>query len=362
MAKKHESEAAFNATLAARLVAGVGAGSGASSPPPANGAMHMTAAPTGPSKSLEALLEGDVPGAAPNLHSATSEAASDVEQAEGLIIRIQLQLVVDSPWQPRTRYDETDLQALGQAMKDRGQDEPIKVRKLPSGQFELIYGHRRIRAARLIGWADIKATVVELDDKSAELATLVSNESQIGLSDWERAQAYLQALNHGLASDQKDVGRLFSCSQSRVSQCLTLYKLPEAILQLLATYPGLVKYRHAKAVLQLVKDYPEGQEAILAAVESMIDRPDLEADELRNLVEKALRPKRPRPKALEPRLISDKNGASAFSVKLHERQIVINIEEGVDVEMAGKRTMAALREYAQSFELPEKEKALKSKT
>jgi ParB family chromosome partitioning protein len=357
MGKKHESESAFNATLAARLATG-----GGSVQPPANGAMHMTAAPKGPSKSLEDLLENDSPPPTQMLATDTDKATTTAQQSEDVIVRIQVQLVVDSPWQPRTRYDETDLQALGQTMKDRGQDEPIKVRKLASGQFELIYGHRRIRAARLIGWADIKATVVELDDKMAELATLVSNESQVGLSDWERAQAYQQSLDHGLAADQKEVGRLFSCSQSRVSQCLTLYKLPEPILQLLGKYPGLIKYRHAKAVLQLAKDYPDGEGAIVAAVESKIDQPDLEADDLRDLVEKALKPKRPRPKAVEPRIISDKNGSSVFSVKLHQRQIVIDIEEGVDIDMAGKRTLAALREYAQTFEVPEKEKLLKSKT
>lgn len=357
MGKKHESESAFNATLAARLAAG-----GGSAQPPANGAMHMTAAPKGPSKSLEALIEGDTPAATQMPSSSLIETANTAEQTEDVIVRIQVQLVVDSPWQPRTRYDETELQALGQTMKDRGQDEPIKVRKVASGQFELIYGHRRIRAARLIGWAEIKASVVELDDKMAELATLVSNESQVGLSDWERAQAYQQSLDHGLAADQKEVGRLFSCSQSRVSQCLTLYKLPEPILQLLGKYPGLIKYRHAKAVLQLAKDYPEGEEAIVTAVERKIDQPDLEADDLRALVEKALKPKRPRRKGVEPRIIGDKNGSSAFSVKLHERQIVIDIEEGVDIDMAGKRTMAALREYAQTFEVPEKEKPFKSKT
>ena len=133
-------------------------------------------------------------------------------------------------------------------------------------------------------------------------------------------------------------------------------------MQLLGKYPGLIKYRHAKSILQLAKDYPEGEEATVAAVESMIDQPDLEADELRNLVEKALKPKRPRAKSLEPRLIGDKNGSSAFSVKLHDRQIIINIEYGVDVEMAGKRTMAALREYAQTLELPETEKPFKSNT
>ncbi|WP_426197594.1 ParB/RepB/Spo0J family partition protein [Massilia sp. DWR3-1-1] len=361
MAKKHESENAFNATLAARLTGGaIGA-----VPPQTTvtGAMHMTAAPSGPSKSLEALLEGEPPASEP--FSALSQkpvTAAYTEQSRDTIVRIPVQQVIDSPWQPRERYDETELQALGQAMKDRGQDEPIKVRQMPSGHYQLIYGHRRIRAARLIGWADIKATVVKIGDKDAEVATLVSNESQVTLSDWERARAYKQALDHELAKDQKDVGRLFSCSQSRVSQCLALYKLPDAILQLLDKYPALIKYRHAKVVLELVKDHPSGLDAIVKAVESLIDQPDLEPLELRIQVERALAPKRARPKNLEPRTITDKNGSSAFSVRVSERQIVINIEEGVDPEMATKRTLAALREYAQTIELPDKESSLKSMT
>lgn len=354
--KKHDSEASFNAGLAGRL-AGAAAAAG---PTTANGGMHMTPAPKGPSRSLDQLLEDDVPAPAPILP--TSGLSTGSAPASGGVVQLPVQLVVDSPWQPRSRYDETELQTLGQALKDRGQDEPIKVRQVKSQQFELISGHRRIRAARLIGWAMIDAIIVQMEDRAAEVATLVSNESQVSLSDYERAKAYQQALDHGLAKDQKEVARLFSCSQSRVSQCLTLYKLPAPILALLDKYPDLFQYRHAKVLLELLKAFPDGLEAIVAATEKMIDNPDLEADELRVQVEKALQPKRARPKALEPRLITDKNGASAFSVKMHPRQIVINIEDGVDVEMAGKRTLAALREFAQALELPEKEKPLKTKT
>lgn len=354
---KRESEVAFQASLAARLKE-------AGTAP--TGGMHMTSAPTGHSKSLDQLMEDNAPPRASDVSAPPQPASGSASPASvvhnSIIERIAVQLVVDSPWQPRTKYDETELQALGQAMKDRGQDEPMKVRKLANGQYELISGHRRIRAARLIGWPTIAATIVQMDDKQAELATLVSNETHVGLSDYERAKAYKQALDHELAADQKEVGRLFSCSQSRVSQCLTLYKLPEPILQLLDKYPDLIAYRHARAILKLVSEFPSGEEAIVAAVESMIDHPDLELHELRSLVEKALTPRRPRPKALEPRVIGDKNGSTVFSVKLHERQIVINIEDGVDVEMAGKRTMAALREFAKMIELPEKEKSLKTKT
>lgn len=356
MAKKHESESAFNATLAARLTAATTA----STQSGVNGAMRMNAAPVGPSKSLEALLENDSSATTVAPQNLITTPPVDSEPVQDVIVRLQIQLVDDSPWQPRGRYDESELQDLGQAMKDRGQDEPIKVRKLASGRYQLIYGHRRIRAARFIGWADIKAVVVELSDRDAELATLVSNESQVGLSDWERAQAYQQALDHGLAEDQKEVGRIFSCSQSRVSQCLTLYKLPEPILLLLRKYPGLIKYRHAKTILDLLKEHPGDHAAISTAVEGMIDQPDLEAAELRAHVERTLRSKRPRPKAIPPRTIGDKNGSSAFSVKLRDRQIVIDIEDGVDVDLAGKRTLAALREFALTFELPAREKALKS--
>lgn len=350
MSKAHQSESAFNATLKDRLRATT------TSPQ----TMHMTPPPSGASKSLEELLLGDEPAAAPPaaapapaLATVASLPAAAVDEAN-VVRKIALQDIVDSPYQPRKRYDETRIQLLGETLKARGQDEAIVVRRLPSGKFELISGHRRTRAARLIGWSEIDARVRPLSDREAELATLTSNESNEELSTYERAKAYQEALDRGFATDQKGVASLFGCSQGRVSQCLSLLQFPTPILDLLEKYPGLLKTRHARVVKEVLARHPLAVDTIAASVEVLIDKPEMDVDELRTVLGKPFEKKRVRTKPPEPRMITDKNGVSAFKVQIREREIVIKVEDGVDVELASRRAMGALREFAGTLELPKK--------
>lgn len=352
--KSKQSETEFNASLAALLLP--------AAPVSKPSAMHMNAVPQGPSKSLEEMLqESDKPVPAqlvipdnPTAHSTVSDVLRRTESS--IIVKIPVQDLVDSPWQPRHKYDETAIQALGETLKARGQDEPIRVRRLPNGKYQLIAGHRRTRAARLIGWAELDAIVLEIDDREAQKATLLSNETNEGLSDFERALSYQELITAGFATTQKDVARLTGLSQGRVSQCLGLLKLPQEILDLLEKYPGLLSYRHAKVVQDCLEKHPTTLPAIISALDTLIDKPELESSELKTILDRALESKRPRKAAIEQRTIGDRNGRSAFKVRVHAHQIVINIEEGVDVDMAGKKTMAALRQFAESLELSSEEK------
>lgn len=346
MSKAHQTEAAFNASLKDRLLA-------AST---SSQTMHMTPPPSGDSKSLEDLLRDETAAApaskpAPALPVLASASAAAVDEAN-LVRKIALQDIVDSPYQPRKRYDETKIQLLGETLLARGQDEAIVVRRLASGKFELISGHRRTRAARLIGWSEIDARVRPLSDREAELATLTSNESNEELSTYERAKAYQEALDRGFANDQKGVASLFGCSQGRVSQCLSLLQFPTPILDLLEKYPGLLKTRHARVVKEVLAKHPFAIETIASGVEVLIDKPEMDVDELRAALCKPFEKKRVRTKPPEPRMITDKNGVSAFKVQITDQQIVIKVEDGVDVELASKRAMAALRELASTLELP----------
>jgi ParB family chromosome partitioning protein len=320
--------------------------------------MHMTPPPSGASKSLEELLSDDAPSlptssSAPVLAAVASVPAATVDESN-VVRKIPLQDIVDSPYQPRKRYDETKIQLLGETLRARGQDEAIVVRRLVSGKYELISGHRRTRAARLIGWSEIDARIRALSDREAELATLTSNESNEELSTYERAKAYQEALDRGFATDQKSVATLFGCSQGRVSQCLSLLQFPTAILDLLEKYPALLKTRHARVVKDVLAKHPLAVDTNAASVEVLIDKPEMDVDELRMMLSKPFEKKRVRTKPPEPRMITDKNGVSAFKVQIREREIVIKVEEGVDVDLASRRAMGALREFAGTLELPKK--------
>lgn len=330
MSNKNQSEAEFQASLAARL--------SSLNKPATQPNMVMTKPPTGPSKSLEELLQS----------KESEHAVVDATNIGKSIEKIAVQLIDDSPWQPRTKYDESYIQALGDMLLDRGQDDPINVRLMPNGRYELISGHRRVRAARLIGWSTINAQINKLDDRNAELATLVSNEGRIDLTDYEKAKTYKRAIERGFAKTQTDVARLFGCTQARVAQCLSLLNLPDQVKAILDKYPSLFGYRYGKVISDLIKEFPEGLETILLGVEQLIDNHELTSDDLRSFVEKQL-VKRVRGLPTKPTLIVDSNGVSLFAVKVTDKQIIIDVKENADASIAGKHTLAALRDLAAQF-------------
>lgn len=351
MTKQQQTEADFNASLAERLRA----------PPRTTAPMHMNDLPSGPSKSLADLLSDNRPQERPPSGDMLTVAPAAGDMAPDSSSRkVPLHLIVDSPYQPRKKYDETELQLLGETLKGRGQDEPITVRALDSGKFELIAGHRRVRAARLVGWSELDARVMRLSDRDACLATLVHNESNVKLSDYERGLAYRTALNEGYASTQAEVATVFGCTQARVSQCLSLFDLPKSLLELMAKYPELVTYRKARVIKEALNKHPDGEDTIVRAAEVLIDKPQMDQAELRAVLLKPFEAKRVRTKAPTPRTISDKNGESAFRVQVKARDIVIQVEDGVDVEVALQRAVAALRDLAGTLELPKRDKLLKT--
>jgi ParB family chromosome partitioning protein len=321
--------------------------------------MHMNDLPTGPSKSLADLLNDTQAGERQPVGQTAAPVAQDA--ADGTATqRIPLHLIADSPYQPRKKYDESELQLLGETLKGRGQDEPVTVRTLDSGKFELIAGHRRVRAARLIGWSELDARVMRLSDREACLATLVHNESNVKLSDYERGLAYQTALKEGYATTQSGVATVFGCTQARVSQCLSLFDLPRPLLDLMARYPELITYRKARVIREVLAKHPSGEDTIVRAVEALIDNPHMDQSELRAVLLRPFEPKRVRSGAPASRTIIDRNGESAFRVQVKARDIVIQVEDGVDVELALQSAMTALREFAVTLELPKKQKPAKT--
>src|SRR5258708_40362994 len=88
--------------------------------------------------------------------------------------QIPIDKIVPSPFQARKNFDEQALRELAQTIKDRGLENAILVRPV-NGQFELIAGERRWRAAKLLGWQTIEAKVEPVDDKEAALQGVVEN-------------------------------------------------------------------------------------------------------------------------------------------------------------------------------------------
>ena len=162
-----------------------------------------------------------------------------VAQAETLhseqpIVEIPVKYLYPSPFQPREHFSEEQLQMLAASIKEQGIFQPIIVRrsKNPSGEYEIVAGERRWRAAQLVNIMKVPCLVRELSDEKAALISLIENTQREDLSSVEKAQGYQNLIKqHGLK--QTDLGRIFGLSKSTISQTLSLLKLPPAVQKLI---------------------------------------------------------------------------------------------------------------------------------
>jgi len=156
-----------------------------------------------------------------------------------------------NPWQPRTHFDEQDLQELAQSIREHGVLQPVLVSQQPDGSFQLITGERRWRAVQLAGMPTVPAMVKEATPQASLEMALVENIQRRDLNPLEEAHAYRQLLDeHGLT--QERLAQRIGKSRVAVTNTLRLLHLPEDVRQALAD--GSITEGHARAILMCTGD------------------------------------------------------------------------------------------------------------
>ncbi len=159
---------------------------------------------------------------------------------------INVELIAPNPNQPRRRFDEEALVALSDSLADQGVLQPVLVRPLAGGSYELVAGERRWRAAQLAGLEQIPAIVEQRDDTEALEAAIVENMARADLNPVEEARA-VAALVEELGMTKKAVGRRVGRSRSAISNLLRILDLPEPVLAMLED--GSLTEGHGRALL-----------------------------------------------------------------------------------------------------------------
>jgi ParB family chromosome partitioning protein len=167
--------------------------------------------------------------------------------------RLPVDLVVPNPRQPRRDFDEAALEALAGSLRDRGVLQPVLVRPLPGGNYELVAGERRWRAAQIAGLETIPAIVRDRDDADALQAALIENMAREDLNPVEEARA-CAALVEELGLTRETVGLRVGRSRVAVSNLLRLLDLPDDALELLER--GELSAGHGRALL-LAEDHAD---------------------------------------------------------------------------------------------------------
>ena len=172
------------------------------------------------------------------------------ETEEGLKT-LPLQKVEPNPAQPRKYFDPDELQELADSIAMHGVIQPLTVRLLPSGYYQIIAGERRWRAARLAGLTEIPVVVIEADDKKAMELALIENLQRADLNPVEEALGYQQLISeYGMTQEQaaERVGK----SLPAVANALRLLSLSRPVQDLLAE--GRLSAGHARALLTIRSD------------------------------------------------------------------------------------------------------------
>lgn len=169
----------------------------------------------------------------------------DQQQGQGSFL-LPISQVQPTVGQPRKRFDEVALQDLSDSIHLHGVIQPLTVRRLGSGYYQIIAGERRWRAAKMAGLKEIPAVVIEADDRKAAELAMIENLQREDLNPIEEASGYKTLIEeYGLT--QEEVARQVGKSRPAVTNALRLLELPDPVKQLLEE--GRLSAGHARAIL-----------------------------------------------------------------------------------------------------------------
>ncbi len=213
---------------------------------------------------------------------------------------IPVPAVQPNPRQPRTVFDQDALDELAASIGEFGLLQPIVVRPLPDGQYELVMGERRLRASQQAGLSTIPAIVRRTEDHDLLRDALLENLHRAQLNPLEEAAAYQQLLED-FGCTQEELSRRIKRSRPQISNTIRLLQLPTAVQRRVAA--GVISAGHARALLAL--DSPASMERIanrivseslsVRAVEELVAVGEAEA----RRAPRAQRPRQTSPAALE---------------------------------------------------------------
>ena len=196
-----------------------------------------------------------------SLLSSTRQTQTTTPEAEGnLPSKIQVHKIKRNRHQPRKVFKEDEIKQLAESIRENGQIAPIVVRKIDDN-YELIVGERRWRATQLLKKETINAVVIEADEKTSAVLSIVENVQREDLNSMEEAES-LERLIKEFDMSHEDVAKYISKSRTHVTNIIRLNDLSDFVKEQLRE--NKISMGHAMAVITLSND--EQSKIILEAV------------------------------------------------------------------------------------------------
>ena len=193
------------------------------------------------------------------------------------IVQLYLEDIIPNRYQPRVVFDEKALKELAVSIKEHGVIEPIIVRPVKNGKYEIIAGERRCKAAALAGKTKIPAIIRDLDDKESSKVALIENLQRKNLNPIEEARTYQKILEIDQMT-QEELAKTMGKSQSAVANKIRLLTLPEEIQD--ALLKEKISERHARSLLT-VPNIQEQKDLLKKVIDNKMSVKSLE-EEIKN--------------------------------------------------------------------------------
>ncbi|RUR26997.1 ParB/RepB/Spo0J family partition protein [Legionella qingyii] len=188
-----------------------------------------------------------------NLSALLSQSSSSIlnEKPQAESLKLAVDSLQPGKYQPRGEMEEAPLMELAQSIKKQGLLQPLLVRELSDGRYEIIAGERRWRASQLAGLTEIPVILKQVDDETAMAMALVENLQREDLNAMDQARA-MHRLTHEFSLTHQQVADLLCKSRAAVSNFLRLLALSAGVKKLLEH--GDLDMGHARALLMLEEE------------------------------------------------------------------------------------------------------------
>lgn len=179
------------------------------------------------------------------LGSLMGEAQSETGYSAASEHFVSIEDIFPNPNQPRTHFNETELEELSESIREHGVLQPLLVRK-KGKRYEIIAGERRYQASKIAGLKELPVIVKDVDDQAVMELALIENLQRSDLNPIEEARGYKQLIKAS-GMTQEALSKAVSKSRSTITNSLRLLDLPEAVQEYL--YEGKLTAGHARAIL-----------------------------------------------------------------------------------------------------------------
>ncbi len=195
-------------------------------------------------RGLEQIMGGDI-------SKVIDEIQDNAKNNEGVANEVEVSKLVPNPYQPRRTFDLEELEGLAQSIRENGVFTPILVRENQAGDYYIVAGERRSRAAKLAGLKTIPAVIADLSDNEMQRIALIENVQREDLNPIEVAKSLKQMIDdQGLKQDA--AAKVIGKSRSYVANSLGLLKLDEKIIN--AVLDNKITYGHARPLITLPEE------------------------------------------------------------------------------------------------------------